>query len=191
MFIKTPSDISEVGSSERKKVSLSEANYERDGLGNHEMLLGHQPLLMKDTRLSRLENMKAKSDHVTISVVVQAGDLLDSRAAARRAGVSIEALYKRSRRGALIGIRNSAGRLAFPAFQFESAWMMRQIQRVVARLPIEDPWNRIRFLLTETPDLDGKSPLEAIRQGRIADAERAARAFYKHQVSDRRAHKLD
>jgi hypothetical protein len=154
------------------------------------MLLGHQPLLMKDTRLSRLENMKARSDQLTMSVAMQAGDLLDSRAAARCAGVSIEALYKRSRRGALIGIRNSAGRLLFPAFQFESAWMMRQIQRVVARLPIEDPWNRIRFLLTAAPDLDGKSPLEAIRQGYIAEAERAARAFYEHELSDRRTRKL-
>jgi hypothetical protein len=145
--------------------------------------------MVRDARLSRLENMKARSDQAIMSVVMQAGDLLDSRTAARRAGVSIEALYKRSRRGALIAIRNSAGRLAFPAFQFESAWMMRQIQRVVARLPIEDPWNRIRFLLTAAPDLDGKSPLDAIRQGHVAEAERSARAFYEHEISDRRAHK--
>jgi hypothetical protein len=128
-----------------------------------------------DAALSRLEKMRCWRPEIDARIACVDGGFIDSATAARITGASVEALYKRARRGAVIAIRTSAGRLAFPAFQFISTDVSAGVKRVVSRLPMDDPRDWLLFLMTECAALEGRSPLEAIQLGMIEEAESLAR----------------
>jgi hypothetical protein len=128
-----------------------------------------------EAALSRLEKIRGWRPDIDARIACVDGGFIDSKTAARITGASVEAIYKRARRGAVIAIRTSAGRLAFPAFQFVSADMSAGVKRVVSRLPTEDPRDWLLFLITKCAALNGRSPLEAIRLGMVREAEAVAR----------------
>jgi hypothetical protein len=130
-------------------------------------------------RLGRLERVKARRPDLERTLAVAAGECLDTLTAARRCGISVQALYKRSHRGAVIAIRTSSGRLVFPSFQFSSASVHSGIRRVIARLPMDDPREKLLFLVTATNMLGGRTPLDAIMGGKIKEVEAIARRVGK------------
>ena len=62
------------------------------------------------------------------------------------------------------------GERAYPAFQIT----------VVEAFTIEEPWMRVNFMLTDDARLGGQRPIDALREGRIVDVVKAARAHGEH-----------
>ena len=101
-------------------------------------------------------------------------------------GISTQAVNKRRKAGALLGLDVGGGtRFLYPAFQFtERGGVVPGLREVLrAFTAVEDPWMRANFLLTGDPRLGGRRPIDALREGGEVEAVRAAAAVYGRQVA--------
>lgn len=146
---------------------------------------GHQMLfkLMQETEANRVMNtadpleraklrgiaarerlLNAEGGPLTIS---QVGELL---------GISRQAIHKRFRKGKLIALTISKRGYLFPKWQFAENGLLTGLEEVLAALDESDSWIQAAFMLNPNIWLDGASPLEMLRQGKIEDVMVAARA---------------
>lgn len=68
----------------------------------------------------------------------------------------------------------------YPAFQIGSSGLMPGIREVLDALDERDPWVRVNFMLIADARLGGRRPLDALREGDITGATRAARGYGEH-----------
>jgi hypothetical protein len=116
-------------------------------------------------------------------LVEKAGGLLSSKKAAEVLGISPRALHKRLSKGSLVALQMAGGGLGYPAFQFENDLMQAGISAVVKAINVNDPWAILSFLFLRLGELEGRTPVEAIRKGKADAAAQAARHFGKHGAS--------
>ncbi len=83
-------------------------------------------------------------------------------------GIKRQAVDKRRRARHLIAIPRGQD-FSYPAVQFTENGLVPGLEKVLEAMPIEDPWMRLEWLITEDDELDGQSPLEALKAGRIAE----------------------
>lgn len=57
------------------------------------------------------------------------------------------------------------------------------ISAVVKAIHVNDPWAILNFLFLRLGELEGRTPVEAIREGKVDDAARAAGHFGEHGAS--------
>lgn len=72
------------------------------------------------------------------------------------------------------------GERAYPAFQIAGAGLLPGMSAVVEAFAVEDPWMRVNFMLTGDARLSGQRPIDALREGRIAEVISAAQAYGEH-----------
>jgi hypothetical protein len=92
--------------------------------------------------------------------------------AARRLKVSRKETLKRYREGLVIGWRDGS-QVRFPAWQFANDGLLPGMQRVLEGLRQtcrNDDWARMLFFLANRGSLEGRRPLDLVRQGKIAQA---------------------
>ncbi|MBP2293239.1 hypothetical protein [Azospirillum rugosum] len=106
---------------------------------------------------------KAKQD-----LLERAGGALGVNAVATLLGITRQAVDKRRRAHRLIAIPQGQD-YAYPAAQFVEGGLVPGLDRALAGMPIQDPWMRLEWLLTGDDELDGASPLEALKAGRTDD----------------------
>jgi hypothetical protein len=75
---------------------------------------------------------------------------------------------ERRKAGELIAVR-LAERFCYPACQFTPHGTVTGLSEVLAVMPIRADWMRLEWLLVPDEALDGLSPLEALRAGRLED----------------------
>lgn len=92
-------------------------------------------------------------------------------------GVSKQAVNDRVRRHRLLALRTGSGRLVYPAAQFNDERVVDGLGDVLDVLVPDDTeaWMVASWLTTPDPDLDGRTPLAALRTGDRDDVVRAAR----------------
>ena len=56
-------------------------------------------------------------------------------------------------------------------------------QGIVQAIQVDDPWGRLNFCFLHLGELDGRMPIEAIREGDVEAAIRAARHYGDHGAS--------
>jgi hypothetical protein len=106
---------------------------------------------------------KLKSD-----LLKRAGGALGVGQAASLLRISRQAVDKRRRAGKLIAV--PAGEdYVYPACQFTEQGIVAGLDRVLGTMPIQDPWMRLEWLLTEDDALEGSSPLAALKSGTVDD----------------------
>jgi len=108
----------------------------------------------------------------------QLGPFYDSDAVRKLlGGVSRQAVSDRARRGVLLVLRTGAGRLVYPAFQFDRNGTVRGLPDVLAVFDLDDisAWTVASWLATPDPDLDGRRPVDALRDGDLGTVLSAAR----------------
>lgn len=96
------------------------------------------------------------------------GPLFDTDGvAALLGGVTKQAVSDRVRRRRLLALRTGSGRLVYPAFQFDGRHVVAGIAEVLGRLEPDDAeaWTVASWLNTPDPELDGRTPVEALRSG--------------------------
>lgn len=108
------------------------------------------------------------------------GGHISSREASRRLKVSQEETLKRYREGLLVGWRNG-NQVRFPVWQFAKRGLLPGMQRVLEALRKScrnDDWARMLFFLGSRGSLEGRRPLDLVREGKIKQALNYA---YEHE----------
>jgi hypothetical protein len=79
----------------------------------------------------------------------------------------------------IVSVRTDAGHWVFPVWQFarKHKRVMLGIRDCLAELPFEHEWEPIVFFLSKMKSLDGHSPLDRLRAGKIEAAILAARQY--------------
>jgi hypothetical protein len=108
-------------------------------------------------------------------LVEMAGGLYPLPQVASLLSVSEEAIEDRHKAGVLIAVR-SGGRYGYPACQFTSDGIVEGLAIILEAIPMRDDWMRLEWLLVPDDALEGLSPLEALKGGRIDDVIDVARA---------------
>lgn len=86
----------------------------------------------------------------------------------------------RRRAGRLIGVRSGKGSYRFPAWQFVPGGTLRGLEQVLEALRAHDPWMQMIFFLDANVRLENRTPLGALREGRVEQVLQAAEAFGVH-----------
>lgn len=108
------------------------------------------------------------------------GDLLTSaEARILLGGVSREALRKRVASGSAIALRDDGGAVRYPRWQFDAAAgsvfpAVKQLNLIFGDTGL-DPWTLASFATTSQPELDGRTPVEALSDENPEPLLRAAR----------------
>jgi len=108
--------------------------------------------------------LKAEGGSLTVSQVV------------KMLGISRQAIHKRCSKGKLIALSSSKRGYFFPQWQFTDKGILPGLEEVLAFLDEDDPWMQASFMLNPNIWLDGASPLEMLRQGKINEVIMAAQA---------------
>jgi hypothetical protein len=108
-------------------------------------------------------------------LVEMAGGLYPLPQVASLLNISEEAVEDRHKAGVLIAVR-SGGIYGYPACQFTSDGIIEGLAVILEAMPMRDDWMRFEWLLVPDDALEGLSPLEALKEGRIDDVIDVARA---------------
>lgn len=102
-----------------------------------------------------------------------AGGACSADAAARWLNMSKPAVLNRAAKGRLIGLRVSKqNAVLFPVFQFSESPDgvvpgFRQVMAALGVQPALDPWAKSNFFLSPRGTLNGKAPIDLLREGKI------------------------
>jgi hypothetical protein len=110
-------------------------------------------------------------------VLEKLGGTLSAEAVANLIGLSRQAVDKRRSQNQLIGLTQGRRGYAYPAFQFEDGQTLTGLKEVLDALSGHDPWMQSIFFANGNDRLDGKTPLESLRQGKLESVILAARVY--------------
>src|ERR1700704_2557618 len=108
------------------------------------------------------------------------GGTLSGQEVASLLNISRQAVYKRYRAGQLLAVDCGRHGFALPAWQFVPGGVLAGLDEVLVALPDLDAWMKLAFFLTENAAVGGKTPLSALRRGRVKDVLRAAELQGEH-----------
>ncbi len=111
-----------------------------------------------------------------------AGGLYTLSEVAAILAISEQLIEQRRKAGELIAVR-LAESYCYPACQFTPHGIVTGLSEVLAVMPIRHAWMRLEWLLVPDEALEGLSPLEALRAGRLEDVIDIARG---HEGQDPR-----
>ena len=118
---------------------------------------------------ARLRGIEAKRRLLEVE-----GGALSAQQVASLLSISRQAAYKRYRAGRLLAVDCGRHGLAFPAWQLVPGGVLPGLEEVLAALVDFDPWMKLAFFLEANAATGGKTPLAALRRGKLKDALRAA-----------------
>jgi len=139
-----------------------EASLPEPGSATDEEVITRAQLLGLDTRQQVLE---------------AEGGTLSAEQMARRLHLTRQAIDLRRRNHRLIGLPVGRHGYRYPAWQLGPAGIWPWVPQVIDALAPHDPWQQVFFLLSPHPDLKGKTPLNALRAGRIDEVVTLARTY--------------
>lgn len=111
-------------------------------------------------------------------IMAAEGGSVSGQELANSLGITRQAVDKRRKRGALMGLNLGRRGYAYPVWQVGLAGL----ENVLAELKELDPWTQAAYMLAPNRWLDGETPLNALRAGRL-DAVLAAARLYGEQVA--------
>ena len=103
----------------------------------------------------------------------RAGGGLRLGEAARRMGVTSQAVHTRRKRGTLLAVPQANGEWLYPGCQFGTDGPLPGLGGVLQAFAVRSPWTQLAVLLAPADALDGRTPLDALAAGEV---ERAAEA---------------
>ena len=103
-------------------------------------------------------------------ILAAAGGALSPQAVADRTGMSRQTVNTWRRQGQLLALPHGQRAHVFPACQFGRRGPLEGLQKVLAATRFRDPWGQLEVLLAPSPELDGQSPIEALRGGKVTEA---------------------
>jgi hypothetical protein len=110
-------------------------------------------------------------------ILEKLGGTLSAEQVSELIGISRQAVDRRRSQNQLIGLTQGKRGYAYPAFQFEDGKTLDGLKEVLAALSGHDPWMQSIFFANGNDRLNGRTPLDAIRQGKTEAVVRAAEAY--------------
>jgi hypothetical protein len=102
---------------------------------------------------------------------------------ARHLHLTRQAVDHRRRAGRLLALPVGRHGYLYPAWQFGTEGVLTGLEPILTALDPHDAWGKVIFLLSPHPDLDGKTPVQALRAGRTGSVRELADAFTDHGQS--------
>jgi len=119
---------------------------------------------------ARIRGLQMKLD-----VLEKAGGTLQPSEVAELLRMSRQAVGKRRTNGQLLALSTGKRGFEYPACQFGDEGVVSGLGDVLAAFAEEvDPWMRLAFLVTPNRSLDGGTPLDLMRRGKIGEVIRLA-----------------
>jgi len=107
----------------------------------------------------------------------KSGGVLSSARVAELLNVSRQAIDKRRAANQLLALTQGRRGYSYPSFQFEDGKTLDGLEEVLRNLSALDPWMQLRFFTSPHERLGNKTPIEALRTGRVSDVVRAASGY--------------
>lgn len=106
------------------------------------------------------------------------GGVLSARELAAHLGITPppKGLGRKRLRNQLFWLDVGEG-FVYPAFQVSERGLVAGIREVLEAFRVEDSWMRVHFMLTQDPRLEGRRPIDLLREGRIEEVVKAAAAY--------------
>lgn len=83
-------------------------------------------------------------------------------------GVSRQAVDKRVQEGSLLAVPGPSNRRCYPTLQFNrDGSLVTGLKEVQDALPLESPWAVLNFLARPDDRLDGRKPIDVLREGSL------------------------
>lgn len=102
------------------------------------------------------------------------GGSLGVNEVAARLGITRQAVDKRRRNRQLLALPLGQNRYAYPAWQFTEKGVLPGLEEVLRSFQEDAPWSNAAFFLSRSYALEGKRPLDELRQGNVEGVKRAA-----------------
>lgn len=113
-------------------------------------------------------------------LIERAGGLLRLGEAAERLGVTPQAVTGRRTRGTILAVPMPNGEWVYPACQFTEHGLVAGLDDFLRAFRDADPWTKLAVLLAPSSRHGGRSALELLEEGRVAEA-RGIAATYGEQ----------
>ena len=91
--------------------------------------------------------------------------------------LSRQAVDKRRAANQLLALTQGRSGYSYPSFQFEDGKTLDGLEEVLRNLSALDPWMQLRIFTSPHERLGGKTPVEALRGGRVNDVVGAASGY--------------
>jgi hypothetical protein len=91
-------------------------------------------------------------------------------------GISRQAIDKKVRENALLAVPGPHGRRRYPVVQFSAEGILPGLDEVLNSLPSANGWFRFNFLVNDDSHLNGRRPIDVLKEGKVDLVVRAARA---------------
>jgi transcriptional regulator with XRE-family HTH domain len=116
------------------------------------------------TELDPLAPLIARGVEDKQNLIREAGGLLSASEVAKARGITPQAVYKQRRARKLLSVTHG-GEEKFPAVQFtKDGEPIPGLPVVLQTVGLAGPWGTLDFLLTPDDELDGLSPVEALKK---------------------------
>lgn len=93
-------------------------------------------------------------------------------------GVSRQAVDKRVQEGSLLAVPGPSNRRCYPTLQFNrNGSVVAGLKEVQDALPVESPWAVLNFLARPDDRLDGRKPIDLLREGSLSLVLEAANRY--------------
>jgi hypothetical protein len=135
------------------------------------------PLGVELERIDPFAEAIARGAEAKQELLRDAGGSWSSTRVAAHLGMTRQGVDKRRRAGKLLALQSGHGDYLYPVCQFTDDGVLGGIGRFLAACPPSGGWTRLDLLLTPAEEIDGVSPLDALRRGNVDAAVRAASMF--------------
>lgn len=106
-----------------------------------------------------------------------AGGTMTSGQVAKSLNLCHQAVDKRRSSNQLLALAQGRRGYSYPSFQFYEGKTLEGLERVLRGLSSVDPWMQLNFFTSPDEHLEGKSPIEALQQGKINEVARIASIY--------------
>lgn len=95
-------------------------------------------------------------------------------------GITRQAVAKKVEEGALLAVEGPERARRYPTVQFgDDGRPVAGLKEVVKALPTRNSWIRLNWLVRPERRLEGRRPIDVLKEGRIADVVAAAKTLYE------------
>lgn len=108
------------------------------------------------------------------------GGSISAPEVARILGLTRQGVDYQRREGLLIAWRTGEGRWHYPVWQFSAYGMLPGIRECLKGLETDREWGAMIFFLSRRDSLEGKRPLDLLKEGRLEEAVSAAKRHLHH-----------
>lgn len=159
---------------------LQDALAAQDDIGGLASVLERVGATLPPPQPDPLAAARMRAVRIKRELLERAGGAYTTGQVAELLGVTPQAIHGRRMRGNLLALRGPNGDYLYPAFQLTGRGVLPGLAEVLAAFQVEDPWTRLSVLLGPAGRLGGHTPLQALLEGRVADAVHAVAAYGEH-----------